>query len=209
MTVRLLGIHYSYYVRIARIVLAEKGVAYRLEELNPFAEAGRAALAPYHPFARVPVLLHDDRAIYECAAVVRYVDEAFSGPSLQPSAAADRARMQQTISVIDNYGYWPIVRQIFSHRVARPVLGEATDEAVAEEGVRHAPAVLAALDGLAGRDEPFSLADAYLAALIDYLLMAPEGAALLAAAPRLRARWQELRDRPSVRETRPSLWSAC
>ena len=28
--------------------------------------------------------------------------------------------MDQIIGIVDSYGYWPLVRQVFSHRVFRP-----------------------------------------------------------------------------------------
>ena len=41
MSLVLHGYHYSVYIRIARLALAEKGVAYERVEVNPFADIPR------------------------------------------------------------------------------------------------------------------------------------------------------------------------
>ena len=55
------------------------------------------------PFNKVPAFEHDGNMLYETAAIERYVDEAFDGPSLQPSGALARARMTQVIGIADCY----------------------------------------------------------------------------------------------------------
>src|SRR5271169_5490798 len=124
MTVVLHGYHYSVYVRVARLALAEKGVAYARAEVDPFAPDVPSAYLAMHPFRRVPVLVHGDFVLYETGAITRYVDEAFPGPRLQPTALRERARMTQIISIVDAYTYWPMVRQMYSHSVFRPRVGE-------------------------------------------------------------------------------------
>ena len=87
------GPAYSAYTRVARIVLAEKALAYRLEPVDILSDdsPGAAHLAR-HPFGFVPVLDHNGFRLYETAAITRYLDEAFDGPSLQPRDAQARAR---------------------------------------------------------------------------------------------------------------------
>ena len=123
MTVELYGYQYSVYSWIARLALEEKGASYRWIEINPFAADVPEIYLAIHPFKRVPTLIHDDFQIYETGAITRYVDEAFPGPSLQPTDPRHRARSSQFISIVDSYVYWPLVRQVFSHRVFRPSLG--------------------------------------------------------------------------------------
>src|ERR1700753_1784694 len=107
------GYHYSVYLRIARLTLAEKGVAYDRVEVNPFAPDVPAAYLALHPFGRVPALVHDGFARYETAGTPRSCDGAVPGPALQPTEAKALARMDQIIGVVDAYGYWPLVRQVF------------------------------------------------------------------------------------------------
>jgi glutathione S-transferase len=204
------GYRYSVYVRIARLALAEKGVTYDRVEVNPFAPDVPAAYLALHPFGRVPTLVHDDFALYETGAITRYVDRMFPGPALQPHSPRAFARMDQIIGVVDSYGYWPLVRQVFSHRVFRPAIGQPADEAEVGRGLAGAAKVLAALEALAAPDAflvgpALSLADLHLGAMIAYFAAAPEGWALLQNHPRLAAWWMHLGQHPSFAATDPGL----
>jgi len=208
MTLVLHGYRYSVYNRIARLALAEKGVAYDRVEVNPFAPDVPAAYLALHPFGRVPALVHDGFALYETAAITRYVDRAFPGPALQPAEAKALARMDQIIGVVDAYGYWPMVRQVFSLRVFRSRLGQPVDEAEIAKGLAASVKVLAALEKLASKEAflvgpTLSLADLHLGAMLAYFVQAQEGDALLHKCVRLAAWWQRLRQRPSVAATDP------
>ena len=99
MTLILHGYRYSVYVRIVRLVLAEKGLAYEQVEVNPFAADVPANYLTLHPFGRVPTLVHDGFGLYETGAITRYVDRAFPGPSLQPADPKRHARMDQIVGV--------------------------------------------------------------------------------------------------------------
>ncbi len=208
MSLVLHGYHYSVYNRIARLALAEKGVAYDRVEVNPFADTPPSYLA-LHPFGRVPTLVHDGFVLYETGAITRYVDRSFAGPTLQPAAPRALARMDQSIGVIDSYGYWPMVRQVFSHRVFRTAAGRPVDEAEIAKGVAGSAKVLAALEALAS--EPFltgpdlTLADLHVGAMIAYFTLAPEGAASVNKHPRLAAWWAKVRQRASFTATDPGL----
>src|SRR5262249_60438135 len=169
---------YSVYNRIARLALAEKGVSYDRVEVNPFAPDVPAAYLALHPFGRVPALVHDGFALYETAAITRYIDRAFPGPALQPADPKALARMDQIIGAVDAYGYWPLVRQVFVQRVSRPRRGEPTDEAELAKGLAASAKVLAALERLSA-DATFivgpalSLGHLHLGAMGAYFLPAP------------------------------------
>ena len=208
MTLVLHGYHYSVYNRIAQLALTEKGVAYERVEVNPFAEPSAAYLA-LQPFGRVPTLVHDGFVLYETGAIIRYVDRSFPGPPLQPALPRALARMDQLVGIMDSYGYWPMVRQVFSHRVFRAAAGRPVDEEEIRLGLSGAAKVLAALEALASG--PFltgpdlSLADLHVGAMIAYFTLAPEGAAALARYPRLDAWWATVRRRASFVGSEPGL----
>lgn len=210
MSIVLHGYRYSVYTRIARVGLVEKGVAYGYAEVNPFAADMPPDYLALHPFRRVPTLVHGDFVLYETAAIARYVDEAFDGPALQPANPRERARMAQIVSIADSYGYWPMVRQVFSQRVFGPCLGRAIDEGQLRAGLEASSRVLAALNPLvaSGRalvgDNP-SLADFHLAPMMAYFTMAPEGAAELARHANLSAWWESWSRCKSLKETDPGL----
>jgi glutathione S-transferase len=210
MTVELYGYQYSVYSWIARLALEEKGEDYRWIEVNPFAPDVPETYLALHPFKRVPALVHDSFQIYETSAITRYIDEAFPGPSLQPTGPRHRARCSQFISIVDGYVYWPLVRQVFSHRVIGPRLGRPTDAAEIQKGLAAAPRILAALEQLAADAEylcgaGISLADIHLAPMIGYFAMAEEGDALLKMHPRLSHWWSTISARATYLATMPRL----
>lgn len=210
MRVTLHGYRYSVYLRIARLALIEKGVSWDHVEVDPFAASIPADYLALHPFGLVPTLVHDGFALYETTAITRYIDEAFPGHPLQPSDSRRRARMNQMIAIADNYGYWPMVRQVFTQRVFNVACGLAPDEAVLAEGLRGSRRVLAALEPLAaGGDflvgDRLSLADLHLGAMMAYFAAAPEGAVELQAFPGLHGWWRTMRGRDSFERTEPGL----
>ena len=75
------GYRYSVYTRIARMVLAEKNLAYEYAEINPFAPGAPSSYLKIHPFQRVPAVDHDGFILYETTAISRYLDEAFPKPA--------------------------------------------------------------------------------------------------------------------------------
>jgi glutathione S-transferase len=205
------GFRYSVYLRIARIALAEKGLTYEHVEIDPFATDVPIEYLTLHPFKRVPVLVDGDFVLYETEAITRYIDEAFPGPALQPSEPRQRARMAQIISIIDSYGYVPMVRQVAGERVFARFRGRTPDEDRIRAGLEVSLRVLAALEAIVPDDGPlaggkvWSLADFHLAPMIAYFVAAPEGEAALAGYAKLSSWWQVIRERQSVRETDPGV----
>ena len=211
MTVTLHGPAYSTYVRTVRLALEEKGVAYDLADVDML---GGAHTAPGHvarqPFAKVPAFEHDGFALYETFAIVRYVDDAFPGPALQPSDPRARARMTQICAVLDSYGYGALIGQFFWQLAVVPMTGGTPDQAVADAGLARGTMVLGeseklAAGGLTLCEGGISLADLFLLPISEYVGMIPPGAAALAALPKLSAWAAGMATRPSVVATRPSL----
>ena len=124
----LYGAAYNVYVRAVRLALAEKGVDYQLIEVDLGAEEGAPANYLHHAsFMRIPAFEHAGERLYEASAITRYIDEAFDGPALMPDNPRERARVNQIISIIENYGYGPMVWSIFVERcrARRPRRGSA------------------------------------------------------------------------------------
>ena len=205
------GPGYSTFTRSVRMALEEKGVDYDLVEVDILTGANKT---PEHlarqPFAKVPAFEHDAVSLYETGAITGYVNEAFDGPALEPSGAAERARVAQAIGVIDSYAYPCMVTKIFIQRAVMPMVGQSSDEAAISEGVEQAKTAIAALEALIG-DSPylagdsFSRADIQLIPVYDYLAQTPEGQSVLEAAPKLRGWWDRVKDRASVVATKPAL----
>jgi glutathione S-transferase len=205
------GFCYSVYVRIARIVLAEKGLPYEHVEVDPFAPDMPIGYLDLHPFKRVPTLVDGDFVLYETEAITRYIDEAFPGPMLQPTEPRQRARMAQIISVIDSYGYVSMVRQVAGERVFAPLRRRRPDETLIRTGLADSHRVLNALEAIIPGDSPvaggtvWSLADFHLAPMMSYFTAAAEGEEALGRYPRLSAWWEIIRKRKSVQEVAAGL----
>ena len=210
MTVELLGYRYSVYSWVARLALHEKGVTYGWSEIDPFSSGVPAHYTGLHPFKRVPTLVHDGFAVYETGAITRYVDEAFPGPRLQPAASQERARQNQILSIVDSYGYRPLVRQVFAHGIFRPRVGGTIDPAELRSGLEASEPVLSALDRLAGENEflvgnELSLADVHLFPMVAYFAMVPDASAILCQHTTLAGWYDRMSVRATVAATRPSL----
>jgi glutathione S-transferase len=204
----LYGPDYSTYVRTSRLALEEKGVTYRLESIDFLHGGMPAEQVRRHPFGKVPAFKHDGFEIYETSAITRYVDEAFSGPALQPADPQGRARMMQIIAVIDSYTYQPVIWGIVVERSLKPQLGAPTDEQAIAAALPKAHMALQALERLAGTggylvDGGLSLADLHLAPIFAYFTTVPDAGPLLAETPRLRSWWEEIKGRPSMAKTQP------
>ncbi len=208
----LFGASYSVYVRAVRLTLEEKRVPYRLVEVDIFAPEGPPPdYLQRHPFKRIPAFEHDGFRLYETGAITRYIDEVFTGPALMPNEPRARARVNQIISIIDNYGYGPLVREIFVERVRASAHGRSADEAKIAAAIPPAETCLRAIEELADPKGPLltggevSLADLHAAPMFAYFCMAKEGAGLLSSQPRLGRWWQAMRNRPSMTATRSPL----
>lgn len=205
------GAAYSVYVRMVRLVLEEKQVRYRLEDIDVFAPGGPPAeYFARHPFGRIPAFEHAGFRLYEAGAITRYVDDAFPGPALQPSEPWRRARMNQVISILDSYAYRTLLWDIFVERVRAPQHGRQPDEDRIRSALPVADKCLGALqdimgDGLFLCGAEMSLADLHAAPMFAYFVRAPEGAALLAEHAGLHRWWDRMSQRASMTVTRSPL----
>ncbi len=210
MALTLYGYRYSVYTRIARMALSVGGVAYDTSEVNPFDNPPDRTLMKVTPFQRVPVLDHDGFVLFETSAITRYVAARFGRADLVPSDPDGAARMQQVIAIVDAYGYWPMVRQVFSHLVFRPMSDQPGDKDQITEGLARAHVVLSALEAIAAErlvlnPARLTLADLHLAPMIGYLAMAGQGRATLAEFPALGSWWRGISRHSAYVATDPGL----
>lgn len=202
----LYGFRYSVYSRIARMVMAAKGLQPTWVEIDPFGPLPDSYLE-LHPFGKVPALHHGNFALYETGAICRYLDEAFDGPSLQPKGPARRARMAQVIEIADNYGYNPLVLQVYTHAVYHPAKGYDSEPWRIDEGLEASRRVLQALDELVAPQSAQNptLGDLHLAGMIDAFTSGLQGAELLEKYPNLSRWWDVMRNDPALLATRDGL----
>lgn len=122
----------------------------------------------------------------------------------------ERARCNQILSIVDNYAYWPLVRQVFSHGAFRPSMGLPSEELEIRDGLDAAPKVLGSLEQLASSSQflsgdGLSLADIHLAPTIGYFTQVPEGSALFNKHERLSAWWSTMSKRATYLVAMPRL----
>lgn len=204
MSLTLHGFPVSPYVRAARIALIEKGIDYEFNEIG-FDHLATDEYAALHPFRKMPVLQQGEFVLYETPAILAYVDEAFDGISLQPSDVKARAQMRKWLAIAANYFYPVGVSQLFVQRIMAPIMGGAPDESVVAEATAIASQYLDVLER--ELEAPFlvndslSLADILTGAMVDYINMTAEGAALVTTRPKTAAWLNRINQRPSFQQT--------
>lgn len=200
--VTLFGAAYSVYVRIARLVLEEIGVPYRLDEVDIFTPASIPAdYETRHPFGRIPAFEHDGFRLFETDAIVAYILDRFGDGGLVPGTPEQRARMRQIMRVLDNYGYRALVWGIYVEECERGRANVLTTEEIAL-----GRKCLQVLDDLAASrflaGDALSLADLWALPMMVYLDLAPTGQKLLRERAKLASWLDGLQSRPSVLATR-------
>ncbi|RUR32382.1 stringent starvation protein A [Vreelandella andesensis] len=98
--------HFSHRVRI---VLAEKGVAVDIVDVND--ERPPEELADLNPYNSVPTLLDRDLVLYESKVMMEYLDERFPHPPLLPVYPVARAQSRLWMHRIERE-WCPMLEQI-------------------------------------------------------------------------------------------------
>ncbi|MGH6892114.1 MAG: glutathione S-transferase family protein [Dongiaceae bacterium] len=207
----LYGPTYSTYARTMRMVLAEKGVEYDLVDVDMIGGAHhRPDYVQRQPFEKVPAFEHNGFAIYETNAIAHYIDDAFPGRRIAPADIQRRTRDQQIVDVVHAYAYPRIISEIvlcyyFADKEKGPDKAAIAAAAPAAEYVLGAiqDLMLGSDPYLVGRDAGFS--DLFLAPIIAYFAMFPEGTKALATLPRLSHWWLAMQQRPSLIATAPQM----
>jgi glutathione S-transferase len=154
--VRIFGFAGSTYVRTARAICVEKGLAHELVPVEFRAESHRAR----HPFLKVPAIEHDGNSFFETLAIGIYLDSLTATPALQPTGATERSEMMQWISVAIAYLYPDLVGAL---------LADAPAEGAAEAAARDLDILeqrLAKSAYLAG--DAISLADLFVGPMVGF-----------------------------------------
>lgn len=202
MALHIVGPGFSTLVRSVRLYCQERG----LEASYGMSVDGRPlvwhseAHRQMHPFAQVPVLIHGQRHVFETLAICRYLDQAF------PSESA-ALQTQETTSVVEQWASALVstvddclVRQ-YLLKVAGPRPDKDFSPTALVEAQNKVNVTLAILENQLGDHaficgQAFSVADALLAPMLDYLKRLPDQG-WLSPTPRLVAYLQRLRLRPS------------
>jgi glutathione S-transferase len=181
----------------ARIALAEAQAAVNFIEVDPDTKRMLATGEDYraiNPLGYVPALRLDDGSVLtENSAILQYIADAYPGVGLAPpeSDRLARARLRQWLSFIGTELHKALMT---------PLLGRETPADVKAWTARKYASRLAYLDDkLKGREfllDRFSVADAYLATVLNWTQATPE--IDLNAYPNVKAFLERMRQRPSV-----------
>lgn len=88
--------HYSHRVRM---VLAEKGIAVEIVDVDPSHKP--EDLADINPYNSLPTLLDRDLVLYEANVIMEYLDERFPHPPLLPVYPVQRALSRLWITRVE------------------------------------------------------------------------------------------------------------
>lgn len=188
--VKLFGRSRSTYVRTARLALAEKGVAYDLDEMSAGDNTKEPYLSERHPFGRIPAFQHGDFKLYETQAIIRYVDSVFPGPQLQPQGLQELALMNQAIGIVDAYMWVSAAAAIIRNQLMAPKFNLAVDQSAVDAAIPKATTSISEISRMLGKKEfivgtSISLADLMVAPIMSYLKHTSFGEDALKAHPNM------------------------
>jgi glutathione S-transferase len=203
MTLEIIGIPGSNFVRTVRLVAEEKGVAYELEPARPHSDEVTAI----HPLGLVPVMRHEGLELSESMAIARYIDSAFEGPALvpaEPRAAAqvDRWMAYCATSVDQLLMRQYVIEYLFHKDDDGNVVRHRIDKAVRRFAKTYASLEAGVAGGFLGGGS-ISLADCFVIPMLVAAKNFPEGEAELATNPALTAYFERFCQRPSFAATQP------
>ncbi|RYC32764.1 glutathione S-transferase family protein [Lichenibacterium minor] len=205
-TIKLWGFNNSTYVRTVKMLLAEKGVT-DFEQVPVNVLKGEPKSPEHlerHPFGKVPVVDVDGFRVIETPAIAAYLDAVLPGRKVVPAEPKSMARAAMTVSIIDSYGYMPLIGGVVAYHLFPDFVGGKNEE-MHHKGIADGKAVIAELMKIRGSDrfiagaEP-SLADLYLAPIFAYVVLTPHKDEFLAL-PGVSAWWDAVTALESFKST--------
>ena len=158
----------SPFVRKVRMVLAEKGLPYSLEQINPFSPP--PDFVEISPLKRIPAFRDTDLPsptdhLADSSVICDYIEHKYPDPALYPKEPYARARALWFEEYADSQVAMNLVRSLFFERIVKKLLKLEPDESICEAALRdHMPAIGDYLEKEIGSHEylvnnAFSIAD--------------------------------------------------
>lgn len=146
------------YSHQVRIVLAEKGVPYEIENIAP--DTISEDLAEVNPYGSVPTLVDRDLVLFNSRIIMEYLDERFPHPPLMPVYPVSRAKCRLTMFRIEQdwYSLIDIVNKDPASAEGQKALAQLREEILGLAPVFEAMPYF--------MSEEFSLTDCYIAPLL-------------------------------------------
>jgi glutathione S-transferase len=202
----MIKLHYhplSTYSRRVRIALAEKNIPATLVEVDMVARAHRSpAYLALNPYGRVPTLEEDGFVLYESTAILEYLEATHPTPALVPADARGRALVSMHAKLCD----LQLTRQtgaiIFPKRFLPK---ERWDAAVMAQAKTEIEKHLAILERqLQGKEYLvggcYTLVEVCYTPFVEFLPLME-----ITPPPAVAAWVERMLERPSARETKPTL----
>jgi len=154
------------------------------------------------PFGKYPVLIDGSIKIFETASICRYLDEKFGGTLLQSTELNEKTMIDQWSAAIASYVDKTLVRDyLLEFAFPRGKEGRIRMEVIADVE----PQVINILEKLelllADKaficSKQYSIADALLIPILDYLFFLPVSDKLFNSTPELKSYIQRMQKRPS------------
>lgn len=132
MTLIVYGGSLSPFVRKVRVILAEKGQAYELDQVNPFSPP--PGFLDISPLKRIPVLrdteVPEPNTLPDSSIIADYLEHKFPTPPLYPRDAFARARALWFEEYADTVLAQAVGPGVFFERVIKKMMRGAPDEAI-------------------------------------------------------------------------------
>ena len=135
----------SPFVRKVRVVMAEKGLEYSLEQINPFSPP--PDFVEISPLKRIPAFRDTDlpepnNHLADSSVICDYLEHKYPTPPLYPKEPYARARALWFEEYADSQVASSLVRSLFFERIVKKMLRMQPDEGVCEAALRdHMPAI--------------------------------------------------------------------
>lgn len=202
------GANLSPFVRKVRVVLAEKGVEYKLDPVSPF--GAPPEFSEISPLRRIPVMRDTDQpepnTLPDSSIICDYIEHRFPKPPLFPADPFQRARALWFEEYADSALAEGVGRGLFFERVVKKMLRQPTDESLVASTLKEKlPKVFDYLEREIGSNDylvgnSFSIADIAVGTMLVNFVHAGESVD--------RARWPKLASYIERLHGRPS-FAAC
>lgn len=203
--VHILGPTFSSFVRSVMLCCEEKGISYETKfeiDGQPLSLNDETHLK-YHPFGKIPALIHGERSLFETATICRYLDATFDGPALQPTDIYQRAEVDEWAAALSIYVDKAIVRQyLLEFAFPKGPEGQVRLDKVTEAEPEVARMLSIVEKQLGDNDficgSEYTYADAILTPMLDYLSGTPNATSLMPNNSVLMDYLLRMRARPSA-----------
>ena len=132
------GANLSPFVRKVRIVLAEKGLDYKLDQVSPFAPPPE--FLAISPLKRIPAFrdtdLPEPNSLADSSIICDYLEHKFPKPAVYPSDPYLRARALWFEEYADSAIAQAVGAGLFFERVVKKIIQRETDESVCQATLR-------------------------------------------------------------------------